>query len=365
LVVVKDTILIIGAASIGDTVVAVPCFSAIANKYRDSRRILLTRTPENAKFSPSISVLGEGTGFVDGVLEFEFGSWNAREIIWLARQIRTLKPKLAIFLRAGHGSVGYIWRQMAFLRVCGIKEFVGIPAAPSLFQNQLDPITGLFEHEAVFLARRLSEIGPVPLDTDAAWDLRLTPHEHEAAMRLLSPLAQRPFIVFHMGTKEEQAKDWGEQNWTSLCKRMATRYPEMGLVVVGTKSDSDRAARVQSHWKGMTLDACGKVAVRETAALISRARLFVGHDSGPGHLAATARVPIVSIHSNLASPGIWYPFGSTSKVLRARGPIETISVDAVFEAVIEQLDSSHTMASFRRDAAGAEDRRTDTLRDRA
>src|SRR5712691_10315684 len=152
-----------GAGSIGDTAVAVPCFSAIASKYKNSRKILLTRTPENARFSSSISVLGEGTGFVDGVLEFEFGRWNAREIIWLARQIRALKPKLAIFLRPGSVSVGFIWRQMAFLRICGIKEFVGLPAASSLFQNQLDPVTGLYEHEAVFLARRLSEIGPIPV----------------------------------------------------------------------------------------------------------------------------------------------------------------------------------------------------------
>lgn len=336
----QDTILIIGGGSIGDTAVAVPCFSAIANKYKDSRRILLTRKPENARFSSPLSVLGDGTGFVDGVLEFDFGKWNAREVIWLARQIRALKPKLAIFLRPPDRSIGFIWRQMAFLRICGIQEFVGLPAALSLFQNQLDPVTGLYEHEAVFLARRLSEIGPVPLDTDAAWDLRLTPHEHAAAMELLGPLAQRRFIVFHMGTKQEQGRDWGEQNWTSLCESMATRYPEMGLVAVGSNNDSDRAARVQSHWKGITLDACGKGTVRETAALLGRASLFVGHDSGPGHLAAIMRVPIVSIQPDLGWPGKWHPFGSNTKALRTRGPIETISVDAVFEAVIEQLDSS-------------------------
>jgi heptosyltransferase-3 len=333
---VEDTILIIGGGSIGDTVVALPCFNAIFRKYERHRRVLLTRTPENARFSSPISVLGEGV--IDDVLEFEFGSWKASAIVQLARRIIALKPQLAIFLHPGAGSSGFIWRQMAFLRVCGVEEFVGLPAALSLFKNQLDPISGLYEQQAVFLARRLSEIGPVPVDTDTAWDLRLTPQEHDAAIRLLGPLAQQPFIIFHMGTKQQHGRDWSEQNWRLLCERIAARYQEgMGLIAVGAATDSDRAERLRSVWKGTMINACGQGTVRETAALIGRARLFVGHDSGPGHLAAAARVPIVSIQPDIEPPGKWYPFGSNVTVLRSRGPIETISVDTVFGAVLEHL----------------------------
>jgi ADP-heptose:LPS heptosyltransferase len=339
---VQDTILIIGAGSIGDTVVALPCFNAIFRKYENCRRVLLTRTPENARFTSPMNVLGETV--VDDVFEFEFGSWKTSAIVQLAQRIRALKPQLAIFIHPGNGflnegpgSVKFIWRQMAFLRICGVKEFVGLPAALSLFRNQLDPISGLYEQQAVFLARRLSEIGPVPVDTDAAWDLRLTAKENDTATRLLGPLAEQPFIVFHMGTKQQEGRDWGEPNWRLLCERLAARYPDMGLVAIGAPTDSDRAKRVQSFWKGMTFNACGQGSVRETTAVISRARLFVGHDSGPGHLAAAVRTPIVSIHSDIELPGKWHPFGPNVKVLRSQGPIETISVDDVFEAVLRQL----------------------------
>ena len=37
----------------------------------------------------------------------------------------------------------------------------------------------------------------------------------------------------------------------------------------------------------------GKTSVREAAAVMSLARLFVGNDSGPAHLAAAVGIPIV------------------------------------------------------------------------
>jgi heptosyltransferase III len=344
---VQDTILIIGGGSIGDTVVALPCFHAILRKYENSRRILLTRTPENARFSSPLNVLGESTKFVHDVVEFEFGSWKLGAMMQLAQQIRALEARLAIFLHPGADTVGFIWRQAAFLRLCGVKEFVALPGAASLFRNQFDPATGRFEQQAELLARRTSEIGPIPVDIDEAWDLGLTPQEHEAAARVLGSSARQSFVMFHMGTKQPYGRDWGEANWIRLGERITAAYPDLGLVTLGSPVEAERANRMLAIWKGATINACGRGSVRETAALISRARLFVGHDSGPGHLAAATRVPIVSIHSDLDLAGKWHPFGPNVTVLRSNGPIETIPVDTVFEAVHNHLETARVPANVR------------------
>ena len=68
--------------------------------------------------------------------------------------------------------------------------------------------------------------------------------------------------------------------------------------------------------------------LRGNAALIGEAALFVGMDSGPGHIAAALGVPvvIVGVHPHGASPGHpaaperFGPWGDPSRVLVLRPP---------------------------------------------
>ena len=48
--------------------------------------------------------------------------------------------------------------------------------------------------------------------------------------------------------------------------------------------------------------------------IMDRAKIFMGHDSGPMHLAASVGTPSVSVFSNRAKPGIWFPFGAQNRV---------------------------------------------------
>jgi ADP-heptose:LPS heptosyltransferase len=60
---------------------------------------------------------------------------------------------------------------------------------------------------------------------------------------------------------------------------------------------------------------CGVVGPRVSAAVLAKARIFVGHDSGPMHLAACMGVPVVAVFSARNHAGEWYPRGG---VLRNR-----------------------------------------------
>src|SRR5690348_7973995 len=63
------TILIFRIGSLGDTVVALPCFHRIARSFPDCRRIVVTDSPISEKAAPVISVLGD-TGLVHGAIYF-------------------------------------------------------------------------------------------------------------------------------------------------------------------------------------------------------------------------------------------------------------------------------------------------------
>lgn len=54
---------------------------------------------------------------------------------------------------------------------------------------------------------------------------------------------------------------------------------------------------------------------RESAAVLKHATVFVGHDSGPMHLATSVGVPCVAIFSSRNKPGVWFPYGNNHQVL--------------------------------------------------
>ena len=45
------------------------------------------------------------------------------------------------------------------------------------------------------------------------------------------------------------------------------------------------------------------------------AEVFIGHDSGPMHLAASVETPSVCVFSTHAKPGIWFPCGLQHRIL--------------------------------------------------
>jgi ADP-heptose:LPS heptosyltransferase len=70
----------------------------------------------------------------------------------------------------------------------------------------------------------------------------------------------------------------------------------------------------------------------ELARLVRDASLFIGNDSGPAHLAAAFGVPEVVLFGP-SDAEIWSPWQTTAAVLKADGPIASISVEAAVQAV--------------------------------
>src|SRR6266496_1821247 len=85
--------------------------------------------------------------------------------------------------------------------------------------------------------------------------------------------------------------------------------------MMGAAEERSRTDALMSHWRGPRLNVCGHLTVRESAALLTRARIYVGHDSGPMHLAAAVGKPCVVVFSSRNLPGQWFPFGSYHRVL--------------------------------------------------
>ncbi|HWP35683.1 MAG TPA: glycosyltransferase family 9 protein, partial [Thermodesulfobacteriota bacterium] len=165
------------------------------------------------------------------------------------------------------------------------------------------PRPGRHEAEAfldVLRAAGYADVRPEPL---ALWS---TPQETEAAERLLADhgLAAggpgQPFAIVHAAASTP-GKAWVEERFAEVCAYLWQRYG-LRSVFTGSAADRPRYEGINRHLRAGRLGPapegvllCGTSGLRVDVALYRHARLFVGVDSGPMHMAVACGVPVVAL----------------------------------------------------------------------
>jgi heptosyltransferase-2 len=126
-----------------------------------------------------------------------------------------------------------------------------------------------------------------------------------------------PLLAVHLGAGTA-AKRWPKRHWRTL----VLRFLEDGwrVIVVGGSEDPP-ASELLPHYDRLR-DWTGRLSVTQTSALLERADLFIGADSGPAHLAASAGTLSVVLFSGTNQPGQWRPWSRHSLILRHRVPCQ-------------------------------------------
>jgi heptosyltransferase-3 len=327
-----ERVIIYRLGSIGDAVVALPCFHLIESVYPNAERIALTNVPVSSKAAPLEAVLKDG-GFIHGSIPYRVGLRSPLQLRRLAKELRDQEADTIIYLTSRGGVSA--WRDVAFFGMCGFKNIVGAPLDSDL---QVDRVgkDGYLERESHRLARSLQTIGAIDLSDRSNWDLRLTEREHAAAAERLGAIGARRFLAIHAGGKALQ-NDWGMPAWTSLLSELGSLLRDLGLVIVGGGEDRDRAAQLAARWHGETLDLTGTLAPRESAAALSRAVLFIGHDSGPLHLADAVGTPAVGLFGDNNPPKKWHPSGARTRIIHNMSGIHEITPQQVIEQATDLI----------------------------
>jgi heptosyltransferase-2 len=130
-----------------------------------------------------------------------------------------------------------------------------------------------------------------------------------------SPLP--PLLAIHLGAGTA-AKRWPTRSWKTLIER----FLEGGwrVVIVGGVEDLPLSTGLVVHDR--LRDWTGTLSVTETTALLERADLFIGADSGPAHLAASAGTLSVILFSGTNQRSQWRPWSRHSLTLRGRVPCQ-------------------------------------------
>ena len=311
-------VLIYRLGSLGDTVVALPALHLVARAFPTAERRMLTNVPVSSK-APAAAAILDGTGLVHGYLTYTVGTRTVRDLMSLWWQIVRWRPEVVVYLAAfrGHGSVV---RDARFFALCGIRRRIGVPHTEAMQQNLWEEREQAFEPEARRLARNLAELGEARLDDPESWKLRLSEAEQARAREVMRPRAGMPVIAVSVGTKV-QSKDWGKENWRELLRETAARYSGYALALCGAAEEREASEFAAEGWRqgsgsgAPAMNLCGRLTPRESAAVFAECGVFVGHDSGPMHLAAAVQTPCVAIFAARNKPRVWFPYGRQHRVI--------------------------------------------------
>lgn len=116
-------------------------------------------------------------------------------------------------------------------------------------------------------------------------------------------LPEEPFVVLHPGTSVP-ARAWPPERFADAARLLTDAGHR--VVVTGAPSEAALTARVADGTPA--LDLGGRTTLAELAAVLDAADAVVVGNTGPAHLAAAVRTPVVSLFAPTVPAGRWAPY---------------------------------------------------------
>lgn len=268
-----DTLVTFHLSQIGDLLFSLPALAALRGKWPGARMVAVMRPP--------LAELVRTSPLLDETL------WprqtNATGLLSLSRALRGRRPDLAVcFSQAPFHYLA--------TRLCGSPVRAGFGGA-WLSSLLTDPVPKTGPPSAENNLRLVESLGCSGRQRTYEGML---PLEEEAVARIERRLRalgwpQREVIVLAPGVSERRTnKLWPRERFQEVARRLTTgQEGAMTVVVVGTRSylPPDHGLPAVADWSGTT-------SLPEVVALISRARLCLGLDSGLSHVAAAVGTPV-------------------------------------------------------------------------
>ena len=122
---------------------------------------------------------------------------------------------------------------------------------------------------------------------------------NEAESRITTLLAElnletKAFILIHP-TSRWLFKCWSADKMAALIDRLQGQSYRVVLSAAPDAAELAMLNSIQTQLKHPVLSVAGRLSLKELAALIARARLFIGVDSAPMHIAAAMGTPTVAL----------------------------------------------------------------------
>ena len=283
----EPSIVLVRLRSLGDTVLATPAFALLRRALPGARIHVAMET----RFAGLLS----GQPDLDGVLGIEAGAGLRGKARFLAR-LRALRPALCVDMHGGSTAAwltalsGAKWRagfahfRQAWaynVRIPRAQEVLGLPSTARVHTA---------EHHAAAVFHLGADRGEIP----------------SARLAAPGPREGPPYAVVHAGAAY-RTKAWPVDRFRTLAADLAGRHGLRAVFVAGPGDE-----RLASQLPGC--DVRAGMPLPDLLSLVAGARLFLGNDSGPAHVAAAFGVPCVVIFGSSDSAA-WRPWKTPHRVV--------------------------------------------------
>jgi ADP-heptose:LPS heptosyltransferase len=311
-------ILVIKLGALGDVVLAFAPFAAIRDAHPDAGITLLTTKP--------FAGLALASPWFDRV------AIDARPALWNLRGLRRLRAQLA-----GYDFVYDLQtsgRSSRYHLLAGRPPWSGIARGCS--HPHADPRRDLI-HTRLRQTGQLADAGipDVPWP-DLGWLQALGRQRLERELRP-DERPSGPYALLVPGAAPHRpAKRWPAPRFGAVARMLAERGVQP--VVLGTAAEAPLAAEVVAAAPSAR-DLTGRTSLPALAALAGAARLAIGNDTGPMHLAAAMGAATLTLFSGDSDPALTAPMGpgpGRAEVLQAPH-LADLPVDAVVARVAALL----------------------------
>ena len=287
-------VLVVKLRSIGDTVLATPSLIALRRFLPDAQIDIL--------LEDWVAPVLDGFDVVDNVISVGKSSSERFKTAW---KLRSRKYDVAINLHGGTTAT-------MFVRASGARHRIGYSyyQYPFLYNHLLSGASDYWKQKKTHSAEQqlalLGFIG-VPVDYRPKTFLSTT---SDALSSINAKLSDSPIrdpesaiALIHPSTAFF-TKQWPTENFARTSEFLAGKG--LHVVAVGSKSESKVLEDLKRH-STVPVITFDDLSLPEITALASKARVFVGNDSGIAHIAAAVGTPSVVVFGS-SNRDHWRPW---------------------------------------------------------
>jgi heptosyltransferase-3 len=305
-------ILVVQTQRLGDVLCATPLFTALRRQFPRAHLAALVHRPQDQILL--------GNPDLNEVLTYDRQT-SHRSLVDRIRFIGELRERRfdwVLSIHAASSAAFAIWQANAPWRTCVWRygDYRKPHWARFFHQHVRQDRARGEKHEIEYNLDVLRELGMEP--DHEGYRLCLLPEERSRARQWLLERGRdesRPLAVIHPG------HGGGRQSWPAeQYSAVADGLVERGLQVAVTGSGAERelVERVASGMRGPALRLAGGMDIRQFAAALAEASLFVSVSTGPMHLASALRLPAVTLYGPtdlLIEKTRFCPYGSLQRAV--------------------------------------------------
>lgn len=281
-----NRILVINLGGVGDLILSSPALRALKKAYPGAHLTVLA-VPRVTEYVRSLTC-------VDETAVFHQGTAGIMRNLWMLSKLRLSHFDLAVNMRTMASSRGA--RQMEFLmrlikprikagrNTAGRGTFFNISIPESLagdkceMEYDIDTVGALgaaVEDRSIHLQCPERARGKI-----------------ESLLNLRVPLRQGILVGIHPGGRP--ASRWPLENFAQVIRQIDALI-NCTFVITGSRQEKGITQRLAGSVDARIVNLAGKTGFQELVCLINACSLFVTNDTGPMHIAAVLKVPLVAV----------------------------------------------------------------------